>query len=281
MTALRRALTVVALFVTAGALSECSRLVDPKLPPGTSPFSAPVVYARWWAMTQACSGASGSLAAVSWFETTDTLKDPRSGVVIDGYWSAATNQIVLSASMKLDGGTVRHEMLHALLREGGHSRAQFLGRCAGVVSCTSACVDDAGPPPPIDPGAIEVLPESITVGITVDPAEPSAAHDDGFFTITVTARNPASHPVMVLFPLPARPARTFGFDLTGPVGRIVDGVIQLDLSVAAFAPNETKQQVFDFVVGQQPLARALSPGNYTVVGSFGGKEAAPISIVLR
>lgn len=281
MISVRRALLVLSVIITAGAVSACGHLVDPPLPPSTSQFSAPLVYTHWWAMTQACSGQSGALAAVSWFETTDTLKDPRSGAVIDGYWSAATNRIVLSAKMKLDGGTVRHEMLHALLREGGHSRAQFLGQCAGVVTCTTACVEDAGPAPPTDPASIEVLPESLTVGIAVEPAAPSAANDEGFFTMTVTARNPSSHPVTVLLPLPARPARTFAFDITGPGGRAIDGVIQLDPSANTFAAGETKQQVFDFVIGQQPLARVLPPGNYTVIGSYGGKETPPISLVLQ
>jgi hypothetical protein len=274
-------LLVPAVLATAGAITACSQLVDPQLPPDATPFSAPVVYARWWAMTQACSGLTGSLEAVSWYSTPNPLRDPNTGRVIEGYWSAGSNRVVLEADAKLDGAVVRHEMLHALLHEGGHSRTQFLGRCAGVVSCSIACVGDAGPAPPVDPGTTQVLPGAITVGIAVEPAAPTATHDQGFFTITVTATNPASNPVTVLLPLPATPPRTFAFDLTGPPGRSIDGVFQLDPSAATFAAGETKRQVFDFVVGQLPFTRSLAPGNYTVLGSFGGKETAPISVVLQ
>jgi hypothetical protein len=281
MTSGRRFLFLLAILATAATLSACSQLVDPKLPSDATPFSAPVVYARWWAMTQACSGLTGSLGAVSWYSTSDTLRDPNTGRIIEGYWSAGSNRVVLDADAKLDGSVVRHEMLHALLHEGGHSRAQFLARCAGVVSCSLACVSDAGPAPPVSPGTVQVLPAALVVAITVEPAAPTATQDGGFFTITVTATNPASDPVTVLLPLPARPPRTFAFDLTGPSGRSIDGVFEIDESAATFAPGETKQQVFDFVIGQLPFTRSLPPGNYTVVGSFGGKEAPPISVVLQ
>jgi hypothetical protein len=281
MTSVRRAMILPALLVAAGILTECSQLVDPRLPPDSTPFSAPGIYARWWAMTEACSGTSGSLAAVSWFETTSILTDPRTGALINGYWSAASNRIVLSRDARLNGGIVRHEMLHALIREPSHSRAQFLGRCAGVVTCSTACIDDAGPPPPRDPAAIQVPPESLTLGLTVDPTAPSAAQDGGFFTITVTATNPSSRPVVVGFPPPIWPPRTFGFDVRGAAAAIIDGVVELDPSMSAFAAGEMKRQVFDFAIGSEPLARALPLGTYTILGSYGGNEAGPVSLVLR
>jgi hypothetical protein len=281
VTTVLRAALALALVAVSGLLGACSHIVDPPLPPGAVPFSPAAVYARWWAMTEACSGATGSLAAVSWFETAGLLRDPDTGKIIDGYWSSATNRIVLSADAKLDGGVVRHEMLHALIRQAGHSRAQFLGRCAGVVSCSIACVGDAGSPPPAAPGTTHVLPATLTIGLSVEPAAPTSTQEDGFFTITVTATNPASHPVEVLLPLPAQPPKTFAVNMTGPTGGVTDIAVELDLSAVTFAAGETKQQVFDYVVGQQGGPNTRAPGTYTVIGSYGGKETAPISVVLQ
>lgn len=280
-TIVHRAAFTLALLFVSGVLSACSSITDPPLPPGATTFSPAAVYSRWWAMTEACSGATGSLSAVSWYETAGILRDPDTGKIIEGYWSSASNRIVLSADAKLDGAVVRHEMLHALIRQAGHSRAQFLGRCAGVVSCSLACVSDAGSPPPAAPGTTQVLPDALTVGISVSPASPTSAQDDGFFTITVTATNPASQPVEVLLPLPARPPKTFAVNMSGPTGGVTDIAVELDLSAVRFAPGETKQQVFDYVVGQQGGPNHRVPGSYTVTGSYGGKEAAPISVVLQ
>jgi hypothetical protein len=94
-------------------------VVDPPLPSDAQLFSPPGVYSTWWNMTQACSGLNGSLAAVTWYKTDEVVHDVNTGDVVLGYWSAAGDQIVLTTSSMLDGGTVRHEMLHALLRERG------------------------------------------------------------------------------------------------------------------------------------------------------------------
>ena len=39
-------------------------------------------------------------------------------------------------------------------------------------------------------------------------------------------------------------------------------------------------RVFDYVVGSQRGSTDRVPGTYTVIGSYGGKEAAPITVVL-
>lgn len=281
-TIVRRAAFALSLLVVAGVLSACSTITDPALPPGAAAFSPAAVYSRWWAMTEACSGVTGSLAAVSWYETTGILRDPDNGKVIDGYWSSASNRIVLSADAKMDGAVVRHEMLHALIRQAGHSRAQFLGRCAGVVSCSLACVDDAGSPPAPAPGTTQVLPGALTLGILVSPKSPTSTQDEGFFTVTVTATNPSSKPVQVLLPLPASPPKTFAVFMSYPGGGgVTDIAIELDLSAVRFAPGEMKQQVFDYVVGQHGGANERAPGTYTVIGSYAGKEAAPVTVVLK
>ncbi len=130
-------------------------------------------------MTEACSDLSGSLANVSWFAVPDAPKS---------YFSVSGNRIVLSADSRLDGGHVRHEMLHALLRAGGHPRQYFLERCGGVVNCDESCIADAEPPPRDDPNTARVTPEELEVSFEVAPASPSHAENGGFFTVTVKAQ---------------------------------------------------------------------------------------------
>jgi hypothetical protein len=155
----------------------CCRLVDTQLPPDSRQFSPPVVYARWWAMTEACSGRSASMASVSWFEVPATLRNPANGESVGGYWSSVNDRIVLTEAAKLIGGFVRHEMLHALLKKPGHPREAFLGSCAGVVGCFDQCLTDAGPPPTPAVDAIKVTPDSLEISLEVAPQAPTMGED--------------------------------------------------------------------------------------------------------
>jgi hypothetical protein len=198
-----------------------------------------------------------------------------------GYWSLAGNRIVLTAVRNLDGGNVRHEMLHALLRYGTHPRAQFLGACAGVVDCGERCVADAGAPAPRDPTVPTVTADSLEVAVEVTPSAPSGAQDGGVFTVTVTAHNPSLHPVFVsLVPQGLPRARTFSFDLRGTTGGVSQGMVALDPSVQSFAAGETKRQLFDFVIGSDLISQRPPPGEYKVRGAYAGHWSAYIPIVI-
>jgi hypothetical protein len=52
---------VAAVVVAIG----CTTIVDPSRDPRAEQFQPPAVYARWWTMTEGCSGLHGSLADVS------------------------------------------------------------------------------------------------------------------------------------------------------------------------------------------------------------------------
>src|SRR5579884_2440630 len=128
----------------------CRYLTDPPLPAGATRLDPPAVFARWWAMTEACSGHQGDPNAVTWYVATNSPSlSLGQQTDLAGYYSAATNRIVLADTSNLDGSEIRHEMLHALLGPSvrGHPRDQFLGRCAGTVTCIAACISDGGPPP--------------------------------------------------------------------------------------------------------------------------------------
>jgi hypothetical protein len=262
------------------ALTVCDRLVDPKLPSDAEQFTPPPVYSTWWAMTEACSGKTGSLAAVTWVKTGEILHDPRNGSTIIGYWSAASNRIVMVNTAVMSGGAVRHEMLHALVRQPGHSREQFLGKCLGTVDCQESCITDAGPYPPPPELPIPVPGSSIDIAMDVEPRNPTVADDGGFFSITVSATNKSARWATVI---PGQPGlnvtHTFSFDVRG-LTSVSNSEVALDPSQTIFAPGETKKLVFDFSIGDAPFSRQLLPGNYTVRGGYADYWSTDSSFVI-
>jgi hypothetical protein len=285
----------VAILAFAAGIS-CDNLVDPPLPEGATQFAAPAVYAHWWAMVEQCSGLTGSLGAVSWYSTPEQLWNPNNSTdPVEGYWSLASNRVVLNSNDTIDGPTVRHEMLHALTRSGAHSRSAFLTHCGGVVLCPQRCVQDAGAPVSPDP-SVPVIPASeLEVTSAISPASPNFDTDGGLARFTISARNPLSHPVVVT--LPTSPsgvvATSFGYDLAliGG-GNVTAGEPVLDLAVTYFAAGETKRDVVDFLVAHVPTPSngaipgigiygiALPPGNYLLRGGYGGHFAPDLSVTL-
>jgi hypothetical protein len=257
-------------------LTACDRLlglVDPMFPSDAERFTPPPVYSTWWNMTQACSGLTGSLDAVTWFRTDQRLRSSRTEESIAGYWGSFSNRIVLTTPAMLDGGSVRHEMLHSLLRKGGHPRNQFLGKCAGIVHCRGSCIEDAGPyeAPPEPP--IHLSGDSLDITLDIEPRNPNSARDGGFFSITVLVRNRSTHWVTVpnyfsqFFP-DVDSTKTFDFDVRGPAGGISGGETGFDPSERIFAPGETKKQVFDFATGNDLAELKLPAGNYIARGGY-------------
>ena len=262
-------------------LAACDRLVNPPLPSDAQEFSPPAVYSTWWNMTQACSGLTGSLGAVTWYKTTQVLHDVGTGDVIIGYWTAGSNRIVMTASAMLDGGAVRHEMLHSLIQQGGHPRSQFLGKCAGTVDCQRSCITDGGPYPPPPESPIHVPGDSIDLTVMVEPTNPTSGYDGGFFSITVMAHNRSTHWATVTPSSSTTDStRTFSFDARSPAEGRSGGEIALDPSERIFAPGETKKHVFDFVIGDDPFLRQLQPGNYTVRGGYSDYWSSDSSFVI-
>ena len=177
----------------------------------------------------------------------------------------------------------------------GHPRSVFLEKCGGIVGCGPGCVSDAGLPPQPDAATPRVAPSALEVTSELSPAEPSARVDGGLFTLTVTARNPADHAVIVV--LPDRKGGSWGtsypFDIGGSQSRILGGDLAVDIGVTYFAAHETKRDVMDFAVapykldpldhlpGQGGNGVALSTGTYTFRGAYGDHWAANIVAVLN
>jgi len=189
--------TSVALFVMS-----CHNPVAPPLPTNAVRVVAtPAVYETLWAMTEACAGVTAPLGRIAWYVVPGTSTVPfgqRHDVV--GYWTSEGDVIVLAGGAALDGGAVRHEMLHALLRVGTHPRREFLDRCGGTVDCGRDCVADAGPAPSIDPTATVIAPSQLKLSIAVAPGTPATRIDDGFFSVMALATDVVDHPVVVRLP---------------------------------------------------------------------------------
>jgi hypothetical protein len=261
-------------------LATCTLTTAPERPAGAVPLAPPAVYERWWAMTESCSGLTGPLEAVSFWHVPNVNSFLRAGRSVLGYWTTADNQIVLAGNAELDGGNVRHEMLHALLRVAGHSRDQFLGKCAGFVDCGADCIADAGPPPPADPAVPLASPRTFEVSVATMPERPSRAVDGGQFSVVVSVRNPQQRSVVARLGTPNLQAWSFQFELRGANGGIVGNEIVVDLSSVTFAPGETKRQVFDISIGSSLAQRRVPPGEYTVLGGYGVQFTAPAPLTV-
>jgi hypothetical protein len=248
------------------------RLTEP-LPSDATVFLPPAIYTRWWSMTEACSGASGDLSAVTW------LRAPGSVVLLDGravggYWSSPHNTIVLADEALDDGAVVRHEMLHALIgaAAGAHPRAAFLDACASVVVCGDDCVTDAGPwhaPQPyvvMPPDSLDLDSEARLL--------PRESDGQRWVTLLVTVRNPRGVAILVPAPSETSTQREFGFDVRGPVGGRSEEDIADDSSRMYFRPYETKTRLYEFRVASELTSSHIVPGLNLMRGGFARRWTA-------
>lgn len=272
------------LFLALPLLEACD-LTGPALPAGAEHFVPPAVYQQWWQLTEECSGSSGRFADVNWYRVQGVDAIPLGdGTSVNARWDAYGNRIILAGDTEFAGDLVRHEMLHALLRVGGHPRYAFIARCGGVVVCTEECITEAGPASQPDPAAQAVAPSALEIGVEVTPAAPSSSVNDGEFMMVVTARNPSASPVIVQLPPPgdAGPSASFGFQIVGISGSSTSYDMRAEVpEVTRFAPSETKRFIFDFHIGQEDTRYYQSPGTFQFKGSYGGVWApnAPTVVV--
>ncbi len=242
-------------------------------PSGVVAYVPPAIYASWWQLAERCSGRIGDFGAVRWYLVPGAATFNLEGQSVAGAWYSAGNRIVIAADYVSDGELVRHEMLHALLQAGGHPRGAFLGSCGDIVLCVEGCVRDAGGPPDTSTMAPVVRAIDMNVTTMLEPNTVSLSRDSGRFTVTVSVTNSQSRAVRVSVPanLP-----WVGFEFSGAGGG--EGTSNSDTTVA-FAPagsaGSTRRYVFD-VEPAIPDFVALSPGRYTVRGSF-VHRAAPVT----
>jgi hypothetical protein len=129
---LRRRLVRLALpALSALVLQSC--LTEPVaiLPEGAVAFVAPEEYAAWWERTEACAQLQGDMQRVEWYvvpdvATFETDLGEKVGIRVQ---TGDRVRIVLAGQYQRHEMVVRHEMLHALLKQPGHPELYFVNRC--------------------------------------------------------------------------------------------------------------------------------------------------------
>jgi hypothetical protein len=270
-------IAISAALTIAFGLGACSLITAP-LPPNAEPFAPPAVFARWWAMTEACSGTSGDLAAVRWYRVPGSRFIFR-GQPVAGYWNSSTNRIVLAEDVIEQGDMVRHEMLHALLRRPVHPRSEFLGSCASLVSCQGICTKDDGTWQLPRPDYVVLPPNSLAVSARAE-LLPQEADGQRWFALEVNVQNAGARAVLVAAPGDRATPHTFGYDLRGPSGGIGGGEIESDSSTLFFEPFETKKWLFEFLVSSDLSENHITPGAYLVRVDYARQGSAGTTIAI-
>lgn len=101
-------------------------------PAGATAVDLGARFAAAWQATEQCSGLAGEPAGVPVFSV------PGDHILLDGrpvvaYWASTTNSIYIASFYLPSDPVLRHEILHSLLRTGGHPREYFVTRCGSVV----------------------------------------------------------------------------------------------------------------------------------------------------
>ncbi len=245
------------------ATISCDGITEPDFPAGAVLIDPPRVYTMWWRLTEACSGVTGDLASVRWYDVPNASEIVVAGSPEQGYWWADGDRIVIAGKDLLAGQLVRHEMLHALIGA-GHPHEYFMDKCEGVVACVGPCLHEAGdtPVPPADAVTIDVT--DLSIESDVQTSDASVATDSGWAAITISARNPRGEPVWVSLRTVApneKASATFGYDfhcISGGCGSGGEYNFVWDDKIG-FAAGQTRRYVFD---------RQVEPGTYDFRGFF-------------
>ena len=116
------------------AATGCNLATGPApLPDGAVPFSPPAHYAEWWQETEQCAGRAANYVQVQWFVVPDAETFRLRGREWAGWWWESGNRIILAEEYREHALTVRHEMLHSILKRGDHPTTLFEQRCRGIV----------------------------------------------------------------------------------------------------------------------------------------------------
>ena len=142
----------------------------------------PPQFRVWWEVVESCSGRRGRFDDVKWFEVAEEAIVVR-GEIANAAWFASGNRIALYKD-EIDGALVRHEMLHAILQDGDHSREYFKERCGDVIVCGRVC----GRPDPL-PNATPLSLDDVELTVDPYPRFPSFGLHDGRMTFVLNIRN--------------------------------------------------------------------------------------------
>jgi len=120
-------LTSLALALAVSGCSDIVGFEEPLEYPDAVEYSIGPEFRGWWMGLQACSGLSGRLTDIDFFYVPrESLPSALHGIRTVGAYYPSSNRIFVVQSAKLDREVIRHEMMHALLRnESGHPPKYF------------------------------------------------------------------------------------------------------------------------------------------------------------
>jgi hypothetical protein len=251
----------MASFVTTGCdfITDSSNTLDPQ----ARALVPPARFETMWRTVQACTGLRGEFSSLEFYSVPSGYRV--NGKLVDGFWENRGwhQRIYLTNGLAATPETVRHEMVHALIQTAQHTRRDFVENCGGIVACTSSCRADAGVTPysEVEATSLPLLVNaSMVQGIRIIPSERS---DSAWFTIIVSAQNPAGQRSSLPTAL-----QTFAYTMGtnggtqnfGSEFRILDG-------------HQTVQAAFDVLPSANERGR-----RFTVTGQFNGVNGASTTI---
>jgi hypothetical protein len=248
------------------------------LPSDVREFSPPLLYRQWWAMTESCSERERDIREIQWFASDGQQLRSPDGTDVGGYYTASRNRIVLRGDLRYSGALVRHEMLHAILRNSnGHPREAYLEKCAGTVICLEECTREGGPWPAADATARSGPASLLTIRATSPHDTVVRSDPTSILSATVMATNETGRPLIVTLPPSgdAGPPATFGFAIFTPSVSLFYNERVTNPGSVRFAVGETKRWVADIEASE------LYPGMAQFYGSFDGiRPARPLNVVV-
>lgn len=113
------------------ALSACSELIgfdEPLEYPEAVKYFDEGNFRQWWTELEACSKLSRRLDRVGFFYVRqETLPSTLHGIRTVGLYFPSSNRIFVVEAEKSNRQVVRHEMMHALLRDQSGHPAEYFG----------------------------------------------------------------------------------------------------------------------------------------------------------
>lgn len=123
---MKRLVWVLAVFT-----SGCQDLVGPREPiefPDAVEYFDASLFPPVWAELRACSKLSGDLRRVSFYYVPrPTLRGVNPNIRTIGLYYPRTNRIFVIESEQANRSVIRHEMMHALLRDADGHPPQYFG----------------------------------------------------------------------------------------------------------------------------------------------------------
>jgi hypothetical protein len=218
------------------SLAFCNLLPDTAFPPGGGERIDPLPqYSLWWSLVEQCSLRRRRMD-VEFYTTNGRLIDYR-GVQAAGAFRSWPDRIALVYPQR--GPTARHEMLHALLQQGGHPLDKFAGDCDGFVNFSPP--EGYGATEEEKLSAVTMHADSVLeVSVATVPAVPQLSLYGGHFVFVITATNKSNRNVWI----PTRQQEPIFAQYTDELG-VRNLPVYAAVPRVFFRPGQTRRVIID------------------------------------